>query len=94
MGARREPLRLDPRAGGAAFGNDDREPQIHADFSRPLAVDTNRMQWQASPAGGIWRKRLELIGREQPRQTSIVRFEPGSRFDEHVRPGGLPLGRT
>ena len=88
MGAHRKTLRLDPRAGGAAFGDDDREPQIHADFSRPLAVDTGRMEWQASPAGGVWRKRLELIGHDQPRLTSIVRFEPGSRFDEHGHPGG------
>ncbi len=88
MGAHRETLRLAPQAGGAAFDQDDREPQIHADFARPLAVDTGRMDWQPSPARGVWRKRLELIGREQPRLTSIVRFEPGSHFDEHGHPGG------
>jgi anti-sigma factor ChrR (cupin superfamily) len=88
MGPHRERLRLDPRAGGAAFGDDDREPQIHADFSRPLAVQTGRMEWQPSPASGVWRKRLELIGHAQPRLTSTVRFEPGSRFDQHGHPGG------
>ncbi|MEA3278101.1 MAG: catalase [Pseudomonadota bacterium] len=32
MSEHRESLYLDPDAGGAAFGNDDREPQIHPDF--------------------------------------------------------------
>ncbi len=88
MTEHRETLQLDPKAGGTAFSDDDRETEIHADFTRAVVVDTTRMDWQASPAGGVWRKRLELIGREKPRLTTIVRFEPGSRFDEHGHPGG------
>lgn len=88
MNEHRESLHPDPNARGAAFSDDDRDPEIHADFTRAVIVDTTGMGWQSSPAGGVWRKRLELIGSENPRLTTIVRFEPGSRFGEHGHPGG------
>jgi anti-sigma factor ChrR (cupin superfamily) len=88
MNEHRETSHPDHKHRGAAFGEDDRDPEIHADFTRAVVVDTTRMDWQASPAAGVWRKRLELIGSENPRLTTIVRFEPGSRFDEHGHPGG------
>lgn len=34
MGGQRETLDLDPNAGSAAFSDDDREPEIHADCSK------------------------------------------------------------
>lgn len=71
-----------------AFADDDRDAEINADYSRAVAVDTAAMAWARSPAAGVWRKRLELVGEENPRLTTIVRFEPGSRFDEHGHPGG------
>jgi len=88
MNRDRENLNLDHDAGDAAFKGDDHEPEIHADFSKSLVVDTASMEWQTSPATGVWRKRLELIGTDNPRLTTIVRFEPGSHFDEHGHPGG------
>lgn len=74
--------------GAAAFRGDDGGPQIHADFTAPANLDTGAMAWEASPAAGVWRKRLERIGTERPRLTTLVRFEPGSRFERHGHPGG------
>lgn len=88
MSKQRNTLRPDPHSHGMAFRDDDHEPQIHSDFSQPVYVDTHRMHWQSSPAAGVWRKRLELIGTDNPRLTTIVRFEPGSHFDKHGHPGG------
>ncbi|MBT5779332.1 MAG: hypothetical protein HOI02_07990 [Rhodospirillaceae bacterium] len=63
--------------------------QLNADFSARAICDTNAMEWQPSPAPGIWRKRLELSGpAESGRVTSLVRFDPGAQFPEHGHPEG------
>lgn len=63
--------------------------ELNADFSKPVVVRTGAIQWQPSPAPGVWRKRLELRGgAESGRVTSIVRYEPGSRFPTHGHPDG------
>ncbi len=47
------------------------------------------MPWVASPSAGVWRKRLELYGPpEAGRVTSVVRYDPGSRFPLHPHPEG------
>lgn len=64
-------------------------PDLNADFSEPVVIDTAAMEWQASPGAGVWRKRLELRGgAESGRVTSIVRYDPGSRFPAHPHPDG------
>lgn len=62
--------------------------KLHADFAERIHLDTNAMDWVASPAGGVERKMLDRIGDEKARATSIVRYAPGSAFPEH----GHPLG--
>ncbi|MCU7845641.1 MAG: cupin domain-containing protein [Candidatus Thiodiazotropha sp. (ex Monitilora ramsayi)] len=71
-----------------AFKEDDREDEIHVDMSRVSVVDTRSMTWSGSPAEGVERKRLELIGIEAPQLTTLVRFKPGSHFAEHTHDGG------
>jgi hypothetical protein len=71
-----------------AFINDDREQAINADFSVAVAVDTAKLGWQASPAVGVKRKRLELVGKDEPRLTTLVKFMPGSSFKRHGHDGG------
>ncbi len=52
-------------------------------------IESEAMAWQPSPAEGVWRKRLEHIGgAESGRVTSIVRYDPGSRFPPHPHPEG------
>jgi anti-sigma factor ChrR (cupin superfamily) len=71
-----------------AFANDDDEKEINADFSIPAVVNTAISDWQSSPAAGVLRKRLELVGRDKPRLTTLVQFAPGSSFNKHGHDGG------
>ncbi|MCB1886394.1 MAG: cupin domain-containing protein [Rhodocyclaceae bacterium] len=58
-------------------------PDIRADFSERVCVETHRAPWLASPANGVERRMLDRIGDEQARATSIVRYAPGSVFPSH-----------
>ena len=71
-----------------AFTNDDREQEINANYSVPVAVQTEKLSWQNSPAAGVKRKRLELVGKHNPRLTTLVKFLPGSSFNRHGHDGG------
>ena len=62
---------------------------INADFSRIVIEHTASMPWEASPSPSVWRKRLDLTGAaEASRVTSVVRYDPGSRFGSHSHPDG------
>jgi len=62
---------------------------LRDDFRQHCIVDTTTMPWEASPSPGVWRKRLELSGpREAGRVTSVVRYDPGSKFPPHPHPDG------
>lgn len=62
---------------------------LHGDRLKSVVVDTNALEWQQSPAEGVWRKRLELVGdTEKGMVTSIVRFDPGAGFPMHDHPMG------
>lgn len=61
---------------------------IRTDFSRIELVDTQAMDWIASPSGGVDRKPLDRIGGEVARATSLVRYAPGSDFPSHTHAGG------
>ena len=52
-------------------------------------ADTARMAWAPSPSGSVWRKRVDLVGPPESGQvTSVVRYEPRSRFPAHDHPDG------
>lgn len=61
---------------------------IHSDFSQPVAIDTNALDWRASPLPGVERRMLERIGEEVARATSLVRYAPGSVFSAHTHERG------
>ncbi len=62
---------------------------INGDLAVRVAVDTAAMQWTPSPSGTVWRKRVHLVGPAEAGQvTSIVRYEPGSKFHAHDHPDG------
>ncbi len=61
---------------------------LNADFAGRAFMDTNSMDWQASPSATVWRKRLDLVGGEAGRVTSIVRYDAGSSFPVHDHPMG------
>ncbi|WP_340118002.1 cupin domain-containing protein [Pelagibius sp. 7325] len=61
---------------------------LNSDFSRPAAMETAAMEWQASPSPTVWRKRLDLVDGEFSRVTSVVRYDANSAFHEHGHPQG------
>ncbi|MGI9332284.1 MAG: cupin domain-containing protein [Gammaproteobacteria bacterium] len=62
--------------------------KLNADFDQRAVVHADRMAWVASPVAGVSRRMLDRIGGEVARATSIVRYDPGSRFSPHVHNGG------
>jgi anti-sigma factor ChrR (cupin superfamily) len=62
--------------------------ELNADFSQRVLLHADEIAWQASPMKGVARRMLDRIGDEVARATSIVRYDPGSRFSPHVHTGG------
>ncbi|MGA7980559.1 MAG: cupin domain-containing protein [Chromatiaceae bacterium] len=63
-------------------------PDINADLSARVLVDTEVMSWEPSPSGTVWRKPLYRRDGENGPVTSIVRYVPGGSFRAHSHPEG------
>jgi len=61
---------------------------LNMDFSQRVVIKSREQAWQASPAAGVLRKPLAREEAERGHATSIVRYEPGARFNPHDHPGG------
>ncbi|MEE4217553.1 MAG: cupin domain-containing protein [Xanthomonadales bacterium] len=61
---------------------------LNMDRTLRVVIETAAMNWGKSPAAGVWRKKLEREGGESGQVSSVVRYEPGSRFAEHRHPLG------
>ncbi len=61
---------------------------IRDDFTQPVIVQAQSLEWVASPVAGVDRRMLFRIGGEVARATSIVRYAPGSAFPRHIHGGG------
>ena len=61
---------------------------LNMNFAECIVIEAAAQDWQPSPAAGVWRKPLAREYREQGHATSIVRYEPGSRFNTHPHPKG------
>lgn len=66
----------------------DQLGDINADLSQHIVVDTDKMQWEPSPSGTVWRKPLYRQGGEFGPVTSIVKYEAGGKFRTHPHPQG------
>ena len=62
--------------------------EVNSDFSKQVVVHSDEIDWVASPMAGVHRRMLDRIGGELARATSVVRYDPGSRFSAHVHSGG------
>jgi len=62
--------------------------KINADFSQRVVVHSSKMSWVESPMAGVFRRPLDRVGKEVARATTIVRYEPGSKFSPHIHTGG------
>lgn len=61
---------------------------IHSDYSKRVVINHHDMAWVSSPELGIDRRMLDRIGDEVAKATSIVRYQPGSRFNAHLHEYG------
>ncbi len=61
---------------------------LNMDFSRRVVIHTADLDWQPSPAAGVWRKPLAREFAEHGHATSVVRYDPGSHFKAHEHPRG------
>ena len=62
---------------------------LDGDLAERAVMHTSTLEWQASPSGTVWRKRLHLVGSAEAGQvTSLVRYEPHSSFPAHDHPDG------
>lgn len=62
---------------------------LNADFSQRVVLPPpTDACWVPSPEPGVHRYRLDRVGDEIARATSVVRYAPGSRFARHVHGGG------
>lgn len=62
--------------------------ELNADFSRPVVILSENLDWIASPMPGVDRRMLDRIGGEVARATTIVRYAPQSAFSAHTHTGG------
>ncbi len=65
--------------------------ELHADLEKPAFVDGATLPWDRSPSAGVWRRRIERVGDEVARVTSVVRYDAGTGFPSHVHGGGEEL---
>ena len=56
---------------------------INADYSKRVVINHNDLFWIPSPESGVERRMLERAGDEVAKATSIVRYQPGSKFQTH-----------
>lgn len=61
---------------------------LNTDYTQRVVLETETLEWSASPSPGVSRRMLERDGQEVARATSIVRYEAGSRFERHVHDEG------
>jgi anti-sigma factor ChrR (cupin superfamily) len=65
------------------------DPAINGNLATFACADTAKMDWSPSPSGSVWRKRVHRVGPTEAGQvTSVVRYDPNSRFHAHDHPGG------
>ena len=61
---------------------------LNADYSKRVVLNHHDLPWVDSPESGVKRRMLDRVGDELAKATSIVRYEPGSRFKTHTHAWG------
>jgi anti-sigma factor ChrR (cupin superfamily) len=62
--------------------------ELNADFSQRVVITPDAHKWEPSPMPGVERMKLDRIGDEIARATSLVRYQPNSVFSAHEHTGG------
>lgn len=61
---------------------------LNMDFAQRCVVETEKVDWEHSPAAGVQRKKLAREEAERGHATSVVKYEAGASFEEHDHPLG------
>ena len=61
---------------------------LNADYSQKVVMNHHDLPWSPSPELGVERRMLERLGDELATATSIVRYQPGSKFQAHTHEYG------
>lgn len=62
--------------------------KLNLDYSKKIQINTNDIDWVASPSPGVWRKLLARDGEEDAIATSLVHYEKNALFSQHAHPLG------
>jgi len=62
--------------------------KVHSNFKLFAATNFDATKYIASPAYGVNRFMLDRIGEEKARATTIVEYQPNSKFPKHTHIGG------
>ena len=62
--------------------------KINANFRSFAGVNFDATKFISSPANGVNRFMLDRVGTEKARATTIVEFQPNSKFPHHTHTGG------
>lgn len=62
--------------------------KINADFTQRVVLHGAEMDWSETRMKGVKRRMLDRIGAESGRATSIVSYDPNSKFSSHIHTGG------
>ena len=63
--------------------------KLNSDLSSLAVFHSENAKWTPSPALGVERMMLERVGNEKvTRASTIVKYQPGSKFPTHVHDGG------
>ena len=61
---------------------------INIDYSKRVVINHHDLPWIKSPDLGVERRMLERMGDEVAKATSIVRYQPDSKFQRHTHEFG------
>lgn len=57
---------------------------INSDYTQRVVLNQHDLDWVSSPQPGVDRRMFDRIGDEIAKATSIVRYQPGSKFESHT----------
>lgn len=69
----------------------DASIELNADFTQRVVINPNEYVWEASTMPGAERMKLDRIGDEIARATSLVCYAPNSSFSPHENGGGKEI---
>ena len=61
---------------------------LNADFSERVVLHGDEIEWLETRMKGVKRRMLDRIGAESGHATTIVSYDPNSKFASHVHDGG------